>query len=121
MSHIQNDPELEGSHIVAAGFKAEGFKATGPRAASFTARGFGEVTCFDDLPCFDELLCDSRPASLISIGRSAIAVIAAMMVRRRDKNPVAIPPRAQINSRRFMLAPPEGHHSSSDSDAGRGR
>src|SRR6476619_6993040 len=90
---------FEGSHIVAAGFKAEGLMATGPRAASFTVWRFGELTCFGDLPCFDELLkiSDSRPASLTSIGRSTRAAIAAMMVRRRDQHLAAIQPRMQIN------------------------
>ena len=84
---------------------------------------FGDLACFADLACFDELLktSDSQPASLTSIGRSAIAAKAAMMVRRRGRNPEAILPRTQMNSRRFMLAPPEGHHSSRDRDTGRGR
>src|SRR5204863_3745774 len=97
-----------GSHVVATGFIAEGVKATGLRAASFTVRGFVEVRCFGDLPCFDE------PASLTSIGRSAIAAIAAIMVRRRDQNPVAIPLRKQIN---FMFPPknilPQGRYRTS--------
>ena len=67
---------------------------------------------FGDLPCFDEPLkrSDSQPASLASIGSSTIAAMATMMVRRRGQNPEAILPRTQMNSRRFMLAPPEGHH-----------
>jgi hypothetical protein len=44
-----------------------------------------------------------------------------MMVQRRGRNPAAIPPRMQINPRRFMLTTPEGHHNSSDSDTGRDR
>src|SRR5439155_14834165 len=116
-----------GSQRAATGFKAAGFKLTGPRAASFTVRCFGEaagfakvaclrhVTCFGDLACFADLACfdellktsDSQPASLTSIGRSAIAAKAAMMVRRRGRNPEAILPRTQMNSRRFMLAPPK--------------
>ena len=92
---------FEGSHIVATGFEAEGFKVTGPRAASFTARGFGEaagfarvarfgeVTCVGDLPGLGELLktSESQPASLPSIGRSTNAAIAAMMVRRQGQTP----------------------------------
>src|SRR4029077_2919463 len=114
---------FEGSHVVAAGFKADGCKATGPRAASFTVWRFGELTCFGDLPCRGALLavCASRPASLTSIGRTAIAAIAAMMVRRRDRNPAAIPPRTQIYALCFMLASPEDNHSSSHGHAGRGR
>ena len=87
--------------MVATGFKAEGLRPTGPRAASFTVRGFGEaagfarvarlgeVTCFGDLPGFGELLktSDSQPASLTSIGRTTNAAIAAMMVRRRGQTP----------------------------------
>ena len=75
---------------------AEGFKATGPRAASFTARGFGEaagfarvvrfgeVTCLGALPCFEEPFktSDSQPASLASIGSSTNAATAATTVRR---------------------------------------
>jgi hypothetical protein len=86
---------------VATGFEAEGFKVTGPRAASFTARGFGEaagfarvarfgeVTCVGDLPGLGELLktSESQPASLPSIGRSTNAAIAAMMVRRQGQTP----------------------------------
>ena len=85
--------------MVAAGFEAGGFKATGPKAASFTAWGFGDVacfadlagfreaTCFGDLPCFGaplKISC-SRPALLPSIGSSANAAIAAMMVQRRGQ------------------------------------
>jgi hypothetical protein len=99
MSHIQNDPEFEGSHIVATGSKAEGFEATSPKAACFTVRcfgeatcfakvaGFGEVTCFGDLPCFDEplMISGSLRASLTSIDRSTNAAIAAMMAGRRGQ------------------------------------
>src|SRR6202140_4409536 len=105
-----------GSHMVAAGFKAEGLKAAGPRAASLTVwgfavwdfamrefavwgfgeatdfagvAGFAEVTCFGDLPCFDELLktSDSQPAALASIGSSTNAAIAARRARRRGQTP----------------------------------
>jgi hypothetical protein len=76
-------------------------KAAGPRAESFTVRGFGEaaglagvagfaeVTCFGDFSCFDEFLktSENQPASLTSIGRSTNAAIAAMMVRRRGRTP----------------------------------
>ena len=97
-------------------------------AASAKAAGFREVMCLGGLACFDGLACfeeplktsDSQPASLTSIGRSAMAAITAMMVRRRGKNPEAIPPRPQMNPRRFMPAPPERHHSSSDGGTGRG-
>src|SRR6202041_367079 len=89
---------FEGSQIVAAGFKAGRCKPTGPRAASFTPCGFGgtagfaslthfgEVACFGDLSGFDEPLktSDSQPAWLTSIGSSANAATAAMMLRRRQ-------------------------------------
>ncbi|WP_334368232.1 hypothetical protein [Bradyrhizobium sp. AZCC 1578] len=74
--------------------------------------GLREVTCFDGLPCFGDLACfdeplkmsDSQPASLTSIGRSTIAAITAMTMRPRRQNREAIPPRTQMNARRFMLA-----------------
>ncbi|WP_334437872.1 hypothetical protein [Bradyrhizobium sp. AZCC 1610] len=107
-----------------AGLKAAEGKPTGPKAASLTVRRFGEaarfakvaglreVTCFDGLPCFGALACfdeplktsDSQPASLTSIGRSTNAAIAKIMMRPRDHNREAIPPRTEMNARRFMLA-----------------
>src|SRR6185369_5817279 len=120
-----------GSQRVATGFRAAGFNWTGPSAASFTAWRFGEtarfvatagldtLTCFAGLACLDDLLCfeplktsDSHPAWLASIGTSTIAAMATTMVRRRGQNREAILPRMQMSSRRFMPAPPEGHHNS---------
>ena len=63
--------------------------AFGGAARFATVARFGEAACFDDLAGFGEPLniSDSQPASLASIGRSSIAAIAAMMVRRRGQTP----------------------------------
>src|SRR6185295_14116685 len=79
-------------------------------AAGFCeATRFGGLACFDDLPCFDEPLkrSENQPAWLTSIGSSATAAMATMMVRRRNRHPQAILPRTQMNSRRLMLALPK--------------
>jgi hypothetical protein len=70
--------------------EAAGFAATARFAGVVrfaTEARFGEAACFADLPGFEEPLktSDSQPASLASIGRSSIAAIAAMMVRRRGQ------------------------------------
>src|SRR5205085_7986056 len=97
---------FDGSQLVAAGFKAAGLKATGPKAASFkpasfAARGFGEASCFAELTCFEDLSClgdlpcfgeplmayNSRPALLLSLGRSTNAAIEALIVQWRGQTP----------------------------------
>src|SRR6476646_160432 len=123
MSHIQNDPEFRGIAHCCDRFQSGRVQGDRPQGGKLYSVGLWRGDVLWRFAGFDELLkvCDSRPASLTSIGRSTSATIAATMVPRPGQNPTAIPPRIQINSRRFMLAPPEGHHSSSYSDTGRGR
>jgi hypothetical protein len=86
----------------------------GETARFAATAGLDTLTCFAGLACLDDLLCfeplktsDSHPAWLASIGSSTIAAMATTMVRRRGRNPEAILPRTQMNSRRFMLALPK--------------